>query len=121
MDSFEFPKSMRLLRPAEFQRVLKGEKSVRDRHVRVFAARNGGTCSRLGLAVSRRAGNAVRRGKWKRMCREAFRLSQHELSPGLDLVIIPAASEVPSLDALRASLLKLVARLDSLLAGASPP
>lgn len=43
---------------------------------------------RLGLSVSRRVGNAVKRHAIKRRVREAFRLSQHDLPPGYDLVVI---------------------------------
>ncbi len=42
---------------------------------------------RLGLAVSRRAGGAVVRTRMKRLIREAFRLAQHDLPCGYDLVV----------------------------------
>ena len=47
------------------------------------------TYSRLGLSVSRKVGNAVARNRWKRLIREAFRLSCAELPVGLDLVVRP--------------------------------
>lgn len=43
--------------------------------------------ARLGLSVPRRVGTAVKRNRVKRMLREAFRLSQHHLPAGLDLVV----------------------------------
>ena len=43
---------------------------------------------RLGLSVSRRVGNAVRRSRVKRMLREAFRFLQHDFPRGYDLVVV---------------------------------
>ena len=44
--------------------------------------------ARLGLSVSRHVGTAVRRNRIKRLIREAFRLMQHDLPRGYDLVVV---------------------------------
>ncbi len=67
--------------------------------------------TRFGLSVSRKHGNAVRRSRLKRLMREAFRLQQHELPRGLDLVLIPRLGGDPSLSDLRRSLQDLADRL----------
>ncbi|MEX0885426.1 MAG: ribonuclease P protein component [Phycisphaeraceae bacterium] len=43
--------------------------------------------NRLGLIVPRRVGNAVVRNRVKRLLRESFRLLQHELPAGYDVVV----------------------------------
>ena len=48
--------------------------------------------ARLGLAVSRRAGNAVVRNRIKRLVREAFRTRPRLFPPGIDVVVSPADS-----------------------------
>jgi len=59
--------------------------------------------SRMGLVVGRKVGNAVRRNRIKRVCRECFRLWPDLLPPGVDLVVIarPGADEL-GLSAVRA-------------------
>jgi RNase P protein component len=44
---------------------------------------------RLGLSVGKKLGGAVVRNRYKRVLREAFRLSQHELPEGYDYILIP--------------------------------
>ncbi len=46
--------------------------------------------ARLGLAVSRKYGNAVRRNKLKRCLRETFRIGSLR-NLGVDLLVIPIA------------------------------
>ena len=58
--------------------------------------------------MSRKNGKAHHRNRLRRLYREAFRLSRHELPVGLDLVLIPRKSEAPPLEPLKASLVKLV-------------
>ncbi|WP_462324439.1 ribonuclease P protein component [Desulfoplanes sp.] len=44
---------------------------------------------RLGLAVSKKVGNAVQRNRIKRVVREFFRLQQNRIPSGIDYVVIP--------------------------------
>ena len=64
---------------------------------------------RLGLVVSKKVHNhAVERNRWKRLFREAFRLTQHELPQGVDLILIPKlGTDEPDFEALKASLVAL--------------
>lgn len=111
MSQFGFPKSRRLLKTAEFDRVFKRRCSQSDGMLVLYACENELGTSRLGLVVSRKAGNAVVRGRWKRCLREAFRLAQHELPVGLDLVALPRPGAVPTMPRVQESLRKLAMRV----------
>lgn len=76
-----YPKTHRLRKPAEFQRVYKNGKRFDARFVTAFVLSNDLQRHRLGITASRKAvGNAVQRNRAKRLLREAFRLSKAELS-----------------------------------------
>jgi len=59
---------------------------------------------RLGLAVPRRVGTAVKRHRIKRLLREAFRLMQHDLPGRYDLLITVRPHDEAPLAAYRHSL-----------------
>ena len=81
-----FPRSKRLLRRAEFQRVYSEGIRVVGRHVVLFAVRTDGT-SRFGVTASRKVGNAVVRARSKRRLRELWRHRQTEgVLSSIDLV-----------------------------------
>jgi ribonuclease P protein component len=100
-----------LRRPAEFQRVYDRRRSVSDDRLIVYACDNDLPYNRLGLSVSRKYGGAVQRNRLRRLFREAYRLTKHDLPTGLDLVLIPRKSEVPTLDVLMEVLPKLIAQV----------
>jgi ribonuclease P protein component len=73
----------------DFAKVFEKRLRAADGCLLVYAAENTLGRTRFGLSVSRKVGNAVVRSAVKRLLREAFRLSQHDLPSGLDLVLIP--------------------------------
>src|SRR6266545_7484389 len=105
---FAFRPEERLRRPADFRRVYDRRRSVSDDALIVYACPNGLPHLRLGLSVSRKVGPAVRRNRLRRLYREAFRLTRHEMPTGLDLVLIPRKVEAPTLAELKQSLPRLV-------------
>jgi len=105
-----------LRRPSDFQRVYDRRRSVSDEWLIVYGCENGLPHLRLGLSVSRKYGPAVRRNRLRRLYREAFRLTKHELPAGLDLVLIPKTLKEPGLQDLIKALSKLVGQLAGRLA-----
>ena len=108
---FGIRKEQRLRSPLDFARVYDRGQRAGDGHLLVFAAPNDLGRTRFGLSVSRKHGNAVKRASLKRLLREAFRLSQHDLPQGLDLILIPRQGSGAELDDFRRSLVRNAERL----------
>ena len=112
-NSFGFRPAEHLRRPTDFRRVYERRRSVSDGWLIVYACENGLPHLRLGLSVSRKVGQATHRNRLRRLYREAFRLTRHEMPTGLDLVLIPRGPEEPPLEELKRALphlVKLLAR-----------
>jgi ribonuclease P protein component len=105
--SFAFRPHEHLRRPADFRRVYDRRRSASDNWLIVYGCPNDLPHLRVGLSVSKKVGGAVQRNRLRRLYREAFRLSRHEMPVGLDLVLIPRKPEEPPL----ADLLKGLPRL----------
>ncbi|TWT29654.1 ribonuclease P protein component [Blastopirellula retiformator] len=103
-DDRRFGKEKRLLQSAQFDRVFAGKCSAADGILVVYIAANDGLGSRIGLVVSKKVGNAVRRNRWKRRLREAFRVQQGRLPHNCDLIVIPRAAVEPPFERLCRSL-----------------
>jgi ribonuclease P protein component len=111
MKSQRFPKTVRLLSRTDFRLVYERRSSVSNGIVRLLGRLSDLEHPRIGLSISRQVGNAVVRNRWKRLLREAFRLSQAKLPKGLDFVVIPQASAEPELETLKQALFELSWRL----------
>ena len=96
-----FPRSARLLRHADFERVYKLGRRHFSASLTVFflarqeapeakAPATGGL--RIGFTVGRALGGAVQRNRMKRRLREAVRLSRPRVGPSADVVINPKKS-----------------------------
>ena len=88
-----FPRSARLLRHADFERVYKQGRRHFAAHMTVFYLRRAEDDGlRVGFTVGRILGGAVVRNRMKRRLREAVRLSRPESGPPADVVINPKKS-----------------------------
>jgi len=88
-----FPRSARLLRHADFERVYKQGKRHFAAHMTVFyAQRSEGEGMRVGFTVGRVLGGAVQRNRMKRRLREAVRLQGSKPGVDADVVINPKKS-----------------------------
>jgi len=109
--SARFPAQLRIRRQADFDRVYQARVYAADDVLIVNGAANALACPRLGLSVSRKVGGAVVRNRWKRLIREVFRLAQHELPAGIDLIVRPQRGATPDFQAIGRSLSALARRI----------
>lgn len=85
-----FPRSSRLLRHADFERVYKQGRRQFSASMTVFyLGRAEGEGLRVGFTVGRALGGAVQRNRMKRRLREAVRLTRPTPGPRADVVINP--------------------------------
>lgn len=105
-----FPRSARLIRPADFQRVFGQGRRNRSRYFTLVVA-PGSERPRLGLAVGRRASpRAVVRNRIKRIARDVFR---HATLPQVDIVVVARSGlEDVSREELRDDLQRALARVE---------
>ena len=72
----------------DFKRLYYRGKSVSCGYVVVYASRSRFPKNRLGLTCGKAIGKAVVRNRIKRLMRESYRLLEHRISPGYDIVIV---------------------------------
>jgi|SRR6516162_2255750 ribonuclease P protein component len=89
----KFPRSLRLNRRGDFEKVYKLGRRYFAAHLTVFyLGRERGDGPRVGFRVGRVLGDAVERNRIKRRLREAVRLHRSELSRAVDIVVHPKKS-----------------------------
>ena len=108
------PKACRILRRPDFTLCYDQGRRYFSRYFVLFVrTRHEGTW-RVGFAVTKKMGNAVRRNRIKRILREFFRLHSQVLPRGVDMVAVPRRELVGvpvDLALVRAELGPLVSRL----------
>jgi ribonuclease P protein component len=88
-----YPRSARLLRSGEFERVYREGRRRSSKQFVVFARATGPEqATRFGASVKRALGGAVVRNRIRRRIREIVRLHRSELPAGWDVVIHPRAT-----------------------------
>ncbi|MBW1980027.1 MAG: ribonuclease P protein component [Deltaproteobacteria bacterium] len=85
---YSFSKDERLRRRNDFQIVFRQGRRRYSKHFIVITRPNELQFSRLGIAVGKKVGKAVKRNRLKRCLREFYRLHKHVLPASHDLVII---------------------------------
>jgi ribonuclease P protein component len=79
-----------------------------DGNLVLYVKKNSLDFSRLGLVVSTKFGNAVRRNTFKRLIREVFRLNKDKIAQALDIIALPAKTCTLEFKALERSFLHLL-------------
>jgi ribonuclease P protein component len=111
MSDQRFSRQAHIRASADFRRVFDRRRSASDDMLLIYGCENDFPHARLGLSVSRKAGNAVRRNRWKRLIREAYRLNADRIPRGVDWVVIPRRDAQPELDRIAKSIVQLTERI----------
>lgn len=106
-----FSARLRLTHNTEFDAVYAARMKKVAGGVLLFTMPNERPHARLGLAVGRGVGNAAVRNRCKRLVREAFRLTQHDLPTAAggayDMIVSVRKADIPPLAKLCETLLAL--------------
>ncbi len=92
----KFPRRERLTKRREFLEVYEHAGKTAGREFICYVAQQEGRGRKLGLAVSRKVGNAVVRNRVKRYIREVYRTHRAEFADDIYIVIIarPSAAKL---------------------------
>ncbi len=111
--SEKLSKQDRISKRSEINKVFELGKSASDGIIQLYMLANNLGRPRLAVVISRRHGNAVRRNRVKRLCREAFRTCRDKLPQSYDYIINPRVGVELSLEAIKRSLQDLSVQIVS--------
>lgn len=87
-ERYSYRRSLRLSGEAAFARVFDARMREGRGPLLMYMLPNDLEHPRLGISIGRRVGTAPKRNRIKRLLREAFRLMQHDLPLGYDMVLV---------------------------------
>lgn len=72
----------------EFSRVYKHGRYISGRHVVLHFMKHTKGVNRIGLTTSRNIGGSVSRNRMRRLLRESYRLNEHNIKKGYDIILL---------------------------------
>ena len=88
MKKFSFKKKDKILKRREFLQLQKCGKKIQDRNFIIIYSEGRFEKNRIGITVSKKLGNAVKRNKIKRLIREHFRMNRDKIAEFMDINVI---------------------------------
>ncbi len=102
----------RITRQAEIDACYRQGRRYAGRLLRIHAKASELPHPRLAISVPGRLCDSVRRNRWKRLIREAFRLHKEDFGPRIDIVVVPTKPPAGLLrQDVEAALLELARRM----------
>jgi len=100
----------------EFKRLYSKGRNAASKTVVVYCARNRNAENRLGITVSAKLGGAVQRNRIRRRLKEIYRLNEHSLLTGYNIVLVARSrSRYAGWSELESSVLSLFSKLGLLI------
>ncbi len=96
MEKESYRKLERIIKTSRFRAIYQQGVWKASRNFTIITCPNDQGIKRLGITVSKKAGNAVRRNRIKRLIREFFRLNKALFPEGCDVVVM-AKKDMPAL------------------------
>lgn len=72
----------------QFRNILKSGKYYRGNYIDIYIKRNNKKINYIGIAVGVKIAKAVKRNRIKRLIRENYRLLEHKMSLGYNIIFI---------------------------------
>ena len=88
LKKFSFKKKDKILKRREFLQMQKCGKKIQDRNFIIIYSDGRFEKKRIGITVSKKLGNAVKRNKIKRLIREHFRMNRDKIAEFMDINVI---------------------------------
>ena len=85
---YELPKSSIIRNKFEFNRVYSKGRSYVNHMMIIHVINSDNIKGKVGFAVGKKIGNAVVRNRLKRLMREAYRISQHDINQNVSMILI---------------------------------
>jgi len=96
MKTCSFGKDERIRKRKDYLKTYRNGTRIDSKYFIIILSRNQSGTKRLGITVTKKIGNSVKRNRIKRLLREFFRLNKNKL-PDLQDIVIIVKKEIPSL------------------------